>query len=166
MLCANMMVVRSEGGGAGTRFKDGTRRHRAARGSDERPDDASNATKAKRSNSIERISITDFSDVRLFTMGRRAKNKQGPPAPLEDDSHSTKKLGKRKAPADGDIESPKSAKKVKNADGKGKSKPVQAGKENARKKGKKSKAKAADSDDDAGSGWEDVEDDDIKAKAK
>ncbi|KAI4527500.1 NOL1/NOP2/sun family putative RNA met [Schizophyllum commune Loenen D] len=99
-------------------------------------------------------------------MGRRAKNKQGPPAPLEDDSHSTKKLGKRKAPADGDIESPKSAKKVKNADGKGKSKPVQAGKENSSKKGKKSKAKAADSDDDAGSGWEDVEDDDIKAKAK
>ncbi|KAL1745640.1 NOL1/NOP2/sun family RNA met [Schizophyllum fasciatum] len=99
-------------------------------------------------------------------MGRRAKNKQGPPAPLEDDTRSSKKLGKRKAPADGDIESPKSSKKVKNADGKGKSKSAQAGKENATKKGKKSKAKAAESDDDAGSGWDDVEDGDLDLKAK
>ncbi|TRM61895.1 NOL1/NOP2/sun family-domain-containing protein [Schizophyllum amplum] len=98
-------------------------------------------------------------------MGRRAKNKQGPVAPLHSAS-SPRKLGKRKAPADGDIESPKSAKKVKNADGKGKAKPAQADKENTAKKGKKPQVKQAESDDDAGSGWEDIEEDDLKGATK
>jgi ribosomal RNA methyltransferase Nop2 len=51
-------------------------------------------------------------------MGRRAKNKQGAPAPLRDPSdtkRTQKKLGKRKADVDAELPVKRPAKKAKNA---------------------------------------------------
>ncbi|GJE87185.1 NOL1/NOP2/sun family putative RNA methylase [Phanerochaete sordida] len=118
-------------------------------------------------------------------MGRRAKNKQGAPEPLED-AHagarpSAKKLGKRKA--DGDDDAPKRpAKKLREADvKKGKGAPKALAKKGVEKKGKaptKAAKKVQESEDEDGDedelmqggsseGWEDVDEDfDTKAEAK
>jgi ribosomal RNA methyltransferase Nop2 len=101
-------------------------------------------------------------------MGRRAKNKQSAPEPLDPKpTPSSKKLGKRKADSD-DLDGKQSqrpSKKVKDGQGnpkaktKGTSKPT---------KGSKKKGKYIASDgQDSGDGWEDVDDDvDLKAHVK
>ncbi|OJT14584.1 25S rRNA (cytosine-C(5))-methyltransferase nop2 [Trametes pubescens] len=115
-------------------------------------------------------------------MGRRAKNKQGDPAPIGDRENrpSQKKLGKRKAD---DVEAPskRPAKKARESEVKpakpsivkGKPKTVATGE--AKAKSDKPKAKTQkrahfeDEDEGAGSseGWEDVDDDgDLKSHAK
>ena len=101
-------------------------------------------------------------------MGRRAKNKQSAPEPLDaKPTPSSKKLGKRKADSD-DLDGKQSqrpSKKVKDGQGnpkpktKGTSKPI---------KGSKKKGKSVSFDDqDSGDGWEDVDDDvDLKTHVK
>lgn len=115
-------------------------------------------------------------------MGRRAKNKQGDPAPIGDRENrpSQKKLGKRKAD---DVEAPskRPAKKAKEDEGKplktslAKRKSKGDLKGEPKTKSEKPKAKTQkrahfeDEDDGAGSseGWEDVDSDgDLKAHAK
>lgn len=90
-------------------------------------------------------------------MGRRAKNKQGAPEPLEPRVFtSPKRLGKRKA-EDGEKTAARPVKKVKDLNGNVKSKASQ---------GNKGKGKLA-TDGNLSDGWEAVEDDaDMKAKAK
>ena len=98
-------------------------------------------------------------------MGRRAKNKQGAPAPLEStDKQYSKKLGKRKAPADED-EVAHPSKKVKDLDGKSSKKSQQAKKPVLSTK--KSSKKPQKDDSASSDGWEDVEDtEDLKTHAK
>ncbi|KAI0709381.1 NOL1/NOP2/sun family-domain-containing protein [Earliella scabrosa] len=124
-------------------------------------------------------------------MGRRAKTKQGDPAPLVEVQEnagrpSQKKLGKRKAD-DGDSASKRPAKKVKETTGgtaklgksaavkskdSEKSAPKGALKGNADKSKPKKQARFDQEDDEdeaegSSDGWEDVEDDeDLKAQAK
>ena len=120
-------------------------------------------------------------------MGRRAKTKQGDPAPLVEVQEnagrpSQKKLGKRKAD-DGESASKRPAKKVKETSAKPAKAPAAAkGKEKTALKAAKAKAdqptpkkqkraRFDDEDEDEGAGssegWEDVEDDgDLKAEAK
>jgi ribosomal RNA methyltransferase Nop2 len=84
-------------------------------------------------------------------MGRRARNKQPPPEPLEPKVFLTsKKLGKRKA--DSDKGNSRPTKKIKDVtiEGKAKQKSPLKGK-------KKTVGFLSDEDDDMG-GWEDVED--------
>ncbi|KAF9052969.1 NOL1/NOP2/sun family-domain-containing protein [Panaeolus papilionaceus] len=91
-------------------------------------------------------------------MGRRAKNKQAAPVPIEP-KESFKKLGKRKAESnDIDDEKPaaRPAKKIKDSNAKGKDTKKAAGKP-VKGKGKFKKGELP-SDDDS-EGWEDVEDD-------
>ncbi|KAG5653960.1 rRNA (cytosine-C5-)-methyltransferase nop2 [Sphagnurus paluster] len=100
-------------------------------------------------------------------MGRRAKNKQGAPEPLEKKTYSTsKKLGKRKADSDSDLDdraTTRPPKKIKDS----KAKPrAPDSKPSSKAKGQnKSSVKTAksipksDSDNDFGDGWEDVEGD-------
>ena len=82
-------------------------------------------------------------------MGRRARNKQPPPEPLEPKVFLTsKKLGKRKANSDKGNSRP--TKKIKELDGKAKQKsPL---------KGKKKTVGFPSDEDDNMEGWEDVED--------
>ncbi|KAI0748264.1 NOL1/NOP2/sun family RNA met [Daedaleopsis nitida] len=117
-------------------------------------------------------------------MGRRAKNKQGDPAPLaqvQDNAGrpSQKKLGKRKAD-EVDSGSKRPAKKVKEGDArptkpvkapvaKGKSALKSGTKSNKPAPKKQKQARFDDEDEDEGNseGWEDVEDeDDLQAQAK
>ena len=87
-------------------------------------------------------------------MGRRSKNKQPAPTPLEP-KISSKRLGKRKAE---EVVDPRSSqrptKKIKDVNGKEKGKPVF-----------KMKLVESDSDSDSdsedGSGWEDMEEDEV-----
>lgn len=134
--------------------------------------------------------LWDFSSRKSFSlnttpaahqMGRRAKNKQGDPAPLADANGfagkpSAKKLGKRKAEAEDDV-SKRPAKKVKEVEGKKADKKVLGKKVEAKKpKGPAAKSapakKARESSEDleeggSSEGWEDVEDaGDVKAQAK
>ena len=101
-------------------------------------------------------------------MGRRAKNKQSPPEPLDaKPTPSSKKLGKRKADSD-DLDGKQSqrpSKKVK--DGQGNPKPKAKGISKLTK-GPKKKGKSVSFDDqDSGDGWEDVDDDvDLKTHVK
>ena len=96
-------------------------------------------------------------------MGRRAKNKQGDPAPLVDknaprERESAKKLGKRKADPEAAPESKRPAKKAKESASGAK---VKASKGKAVKGKGQAKDKGESWDDlpDGGSeGWEDVED--------
>lgn len=91
-------------------------------------------------------------------MGRRAKNKQGAPDPLEPKVWTTpKKSGKRKAAADVDVDgktSARPAKKIKDSDGNVKPKPSTKPKSSG--KGKNAVKDLSDGDD-SGDGWEDVE---------
>ena len=81
-------------------------------------------------------------------MGRRARNKQPPPEPLESKVFLTsKKLGKRKA--DSDKGNSRPTKKIKEVDGKAKRKSLLKGKR---------KTVEFPSDEDDIEGWEDVED--------
>ncbi|VDB82742.1 unnamed protein product [Peniophora sp. CBMAI 1063] len=105
-------------------------------------------------------------------MGRRAKNKQGDPAPLVDKNaprESAKKLGKRKADPEATPESKRPAKKAKESASGATSKP-KASKGKVAKGKPQAKAKGESWDDlpDGGSeGWEDVEDNaNIKAQTK
>ncbi|KAJ6547463.1 NOL1/NOP2/sun family-domain-containing protein [Mycena capillaripes] len=84
-------------------------------------------------------------------MGRRAKNKQAPPEPLDKTEYSPRKLGKRKADAAADLdEKPRPAKKSKDSVSvKSKSKPKPSK--------KKLQVKFAD-DANSSDGWEDVQD--------
>ncbi|ESK96859.1 trna (cytosine-5-)-methyltransferase nsun2 [Moniliophthora roreri MCA 2997] len=87
-------------------------------------------------------------------MGRRAKNKQPPPKSLEDAAGtSPKKLGKRKAEAIDDKPNSRPAKKAKDQAVKVKT--------NSKKDKLKTRKKSLDAD-----AWEDVEDDDLKARTK
>lgn len=98
-------------------------------------------------------------------MGRRAKNKQSAPEPLEPKVWPTpKKLGKRKADVDTDDKpSARPLKKIKEANGKGVLKQTASQKD----KEKKSKQVIVGEDEDSADGWEDVEDEvDLKAQAK
>ena len=93
-------------------------------------------------------------------MGRRAKNKQGPPAPLVEKKNvqeipSAKKLGKRKQEPETENRPTKKVKAKENAKPSDKS-----DKKNATKKQKKPKARIDESESENGSGWEDVEGDD------
>lgn len=82
-------------------------------------------------------------------MGRRARNKQPPPEPLEPKTFLTsKKLGKRKA--DSDKGNARPTKKIKEVEGKAKQKSLL-------KAQKKTIGFLSDEDDDM-EGWEDVED--------
>ncbi len=102
-------------------------------------------------------------------MGRRAKNKQGPPAPHFDkneERQSPKKLGKRKAlPEDINEKRPKKTRAHRDSVGKDASLGVKKG-----MKVDKAKKKSKPLDEEAGSsdrGWEDVEDDaDLKTQAR
>ena len=100
-------------------------------------------------------------------MGRRAKNKQSAPEPLNaKPTPSSKKLGKRKADSDLDgKQSQRPSKKVK--DGQGNPKPKAKG-TSKQTKGSKKKGKSVSFDDqDSGDGWEDVDDDvDLKTHVK
>ena len=97
-------------------------------------------------------------------MGRRAKNKQGAPEPLEKaELKSKKQLGKRKADID-DPETDKNpstrpAKKVKNHNGKGKEKALPS-----KKSSKISSQKIVVDENDDSEGWED--EDDLPGKTK
>ncbi|KAJ6630691.1 NOL1/NOP2/sun family-domain-containing protein [Mycena sp. CBHHK59/15] len=85
-------------------------------------------------------------------MGRRAKNKQAPPEPLEKaEWASPKKLGKRKADDQGDKDKPRPAKKSRDA---------QAGKKaKGAPKAAKGKPRAtADADGNSSDGWEGAQD--------
>ena len=105
-------------------------------------------------------------------MGRRAKNKQSPPQPLEPESLSGPKLAKRKAENDGSVPS-RPNKKLKDVSNKAKhqsasnpsvSKPK--GKIRQAKDAKKNQVRSVESE--GGSGWEDMEDGeaDLKTQAK
>ncbi|KAG5646680.1 hypothetical protein DXG03_002670 [Asterophora parasitica] len=94
-------------------------------------------------------------------MGRRSKNKQGAPEPLEKKVWPTpKKLGKRKADSDSDLDdkpTARPAKKVKDSKSKAASK---RGNDKGKSTAKNGKAVAKpDSDNDSGDGWEDVDGD-------
>ncbi|KAA1474912.1 NOL1/NOP2/sun family putative RNA met [Dentipellis sp. KUC8613] len=99
-------------------------------------------------------------------MGRRAKNKQGDPTPIESretTKPSQKKLGKRKAEPEAD-ESKRPAKKVKEVVGDVKKSKNSVGGKKAAKKSSKADLKKATSWDEedadgSGDGWEDVADD-------
>lgn len=118
-----------------------------------------------------------------LNMGRRAKNKQGDPAPIGDRENrpSQKKLGKRKADDVAEAPSKRPAKKARESDAKPakpslvKGKPKSEPKGEPKAKSDKPKAKTQkrahfeDEDEGAGSseGWEDVDSDgDLKAHAK
>ena len=88
-------------------------------------------------------------------MGRRAKNKQGPPAPYVEvkqdfETSTTRRSGGKRKPAV-DSSNGRPAKKVK-ADG---------GAKDSGKKGGKGKKKADDAD-----GWEDVGDSELKSQTR
>lgn len=113
-----------------------------------------------------------------FNMGRRAKNKQGDPAPIGDRENrpSQKKLGKRKA-EDVEVPSKRPTKKARESDVKPVKPSLVKGKSKSEPKSKSDKPKAKtqkrahfeDEDEGAGSseGWEDVDSDgDLKAHAK
>lgn len=94
-------------------------------------------------------------------MGRRAKNKQSAPEPLE--KSAPKKLGKRKAEADVDDSksSQRPKKKIKDINDKSKEKTI------SKKSKSSNKDKSNVESDDGSEGWEDVEDDaDLKVHAK
>lgn len=98
-------------------------------------------------------------------MGRKAKNKQPPPAPLKevtlDGDSTSKKLGKRKA-LDAKEQNGRPTKKSKNSDGKPKtSSHSQLPKEKAitTKRLKKGKPPPEDNADSESEGWEDVDSD-------
>jgi len=94
-------------------------------------------------------------------MGRRAKNRQPSPTPLEP-KISSKKLGKRKAEGDHTRSSQRPAKKIK--DGKGKS--VSVVKKPKSSFAGKRKEVGSESDSEDGSGWEDMEDGGVLKKEK
>jgi len=103
-------------------------------------------------------------------MGRRAKNKQSPPQPLEPGNLSGSKLVKRKAENDGPVPS-RPNKKLKDVSNKAKyqsaSNPsVSKGKIRQAKDAKKNQVRLVESEE--GSGWEDMEDGevDLKVQAK
>ena len=102
-------------------------------------------------------------------MGRRSKNKQAAPEPIENpELKSKKQLGKRKADAD-DADgkpSPRPAKKVKDLNGKSKGKTSGGHKTggNPNKKNKAPVVEAEEGDDDS-EGWEDVDDSPLKPTA-
>ncbi|KAF9532271.1 NOL1/NOP2/sun family-domain-containing protein [Crepidotus variabilis] len=99
-------------------------------------------------------------------MGRRSKNKQAAPEPLEAPS-SHKKLGKRKADVDLDVDSTLARPTKKNKDLDGKWKKSLTKEPKAKISVKKKTEKPPSSNGDEGSGWEDVEDDDVtKVEAK
>lgn len=103
-------------------------------------------------------------------MGRRAKNKQAPPEPIEHKAAlaSKKQLGKRKAEPETQDEgrlASRPAKRVKDLNGKGKGKATS--KPNAGKSSEKKKKVQFSQEDEGSDGWEDVEDDeDLKKHSK
>lgn len=105
-------------------------------------------------------------------MGRRAKNKQSAPEPLEPKVWPTaKKLGKRKADTEADTDGKTSSrviKKIKNSGGKISSTESKAALNTAKGKAGRKESKLVtlqDADGDSGDGWEDVEGDiDMKAQ--
>lgn len=127
-------------------------------------------------------------------MGRRAKNKQGDPRPLNefqekrDRRDSSKKLGKRKAETtEEDVTSKRPAKKLKETEGKKPTTKTKEGKKvafaktsdsvnkSALVKDKKGKRKQESEDEDedvmvedggSSEGWEDVDEDDLKTQRK
>lgn len=112
--------------------------------------------------------FSDFSFVLVDDMGRRAKNKQGEPAPLRNpDTANTKKSGKRKAEDDGPKRSPKKLKAgfgsvvAKDSDKKGKG----GGREKGKAKVKAGKARGKENVREGSLGWEDVDDGDLEAHA-
>lgn len=91
-------------------------------------------------------------------MGRRAKNKQGDPAPLRDpDTTSTEKLGKRKAEDDGPKRSPKKIKAASSDKSKSRGK-VKHQKSNGKVKGKETVREGS-------LGWEDIDEGNLEAHA-
>jgi len=101
-------------------------------------------------------------------MGRRAKHKQGDPAPLRDSNGTnTFKPGKRKAEDEGPTRSPKKAKAApgvaSNVSVKGKGKEKQTSGKLGEEKKNKGKGKKKDREDSLG--WEDVEEDDDNLEA-
>lgn len=113
-------------------------------------------------------------------MGRRSKNKQGPPQPLDSDSLSAGRTGKRKADDEG-VSGVRPNKKLKDVSNKVKSKslskskptvPNGKGRPQEEKDEKKSKKKVQIQENEDGGaestdGWEDVDDEiDLKAQAR
>jgi len=104
-------------------------------------------------------------------MGRRAKNKQSPPQPLEPGNFSGSKLAKRKAENDGPIHS-RPNKKLKDVSNKAKQ--SASNPSILKPKGRVRQARDTDKnqvrsvESEEGSGWEDAEDDetDLTAQAK
>ena len=112
-------------------------------------------------------------------MGRRAKNKQGNPAPLAESQEklgrpSAKKLGKRKADTEGDSTNKRPTKRSRESDPRPPKRVQHAkgGRESASGPTPSIKAKrkptiAEEADSDSGDGWEDVQDaEDVKTQAK
>jgi ribosomal RNA methyltransferase Nop2 len=113
-------------------------------------------------------------------MGRRAKNKQGPPQPLQEEGPSANRsTGKRKASHEAAGGDNQPRKKLKDASNKTivsqKSKVVAPNGKGRPQKNKvgikpQKKVQFAESEDEEGEGWEDVEDevneDDLKAQAR
>lgn len=92
-------------------------------------------------------------------MGRRAKNKQGPPQPLKTAEESSKSIGKRKADSDGAAARP--TKKLKD------SKSVKPSSKSVSFKSKPEKGKKQPDDSgNSSDGWEDVDDDELATKTK
>lgn len=97
-------------------------------------------------------------------MGRRAKNKQSPPEPLASNVNPLNKLGKRKAGNGPDVEGNRPSKKIKDSNGKVKTKPMSSLKKKGSPKKPQNSSLTKDVSED---GWEDVQEDvDLKAQAK
>lgn len=90
-------------------------------------------------------------------MGRRAKNKQGPPAALEPAPSTSKRLGKRKAGSEYELEVKPSTRPSKKSKDSISKVVTQRAKSRDPVKPKKGAVDYMSNSDDAG-GWEDVED--------
>lgn len=105
-------------------------------------------------------------------MGRRAKNKQGAPQPLEPFQQSTTKPGKRKPDTESPIGASRPNKKLKDVSNKGKGPTLPKLKNAAsngkgKPQGKGHKILKEGSQSESEDGWEDVEDGtDLKAQAR
>jgi ribosomal RNA methyltransferase Nop2 len=107
-------------------------------------------------------------------MGRRAKNKQGAPEPLEPKVWTTpRKLGKRKADAEAEVDGKASARPTKKSkESNGKVKPKVKAKETGRDKSGPTRGKGTKVvEDESGAvdsvdGWENIENADLKSQAK
>jgi 25S rRNA (cytosine2870-C5)-methyltransferase len=96
-------------------------------------------------------------------MGRRAKNKQGDPAPLHDrDSARTKKPGKRKAEDDGPKRSPKKIKATSGSVAMNGDKSKSIGKAKVDRSNRKAEGKE---NREGSLGWEDMDDGNLEAHA-